>query len=175
MLEADSREDEITQSISRKNLKSLNPDYPEEDELNYDWANQVMQGYQPGVLENSTKMILLFKIIEETIKLRERILIFSQSLVSLDVIEDFLCQREVPNDKKKRKFERMVNYLRLDGSTASLDRKNYIDRFNKNRNYHLFLISTKAGSLGINLTGANRLVVLDVSFNPCHGLYYLTF
>jgi len=137
-------------------------------ELNYDWANVHFEDYKTGVLENSMKMIILFKIIDETIKLGERLLIFSQSLATLDVIEGFLCQRVVPNDKRKRKFERSVNYLRLDGSTASIDRKHMIDRFNKNASLHLFLISTRAGSLGINLTGANRLVLLDISFNPCH-------
>lgn len=159
-------EDEET----KKRLKSLNADYTEEDELNYDWANRLMEDYQSGVIENSMKMMLLFKIIDETIKLGERILIFSQSLHTLDVIENFLRRRQVPNDKEKRKFIRSVNYFRLDGSTSGLDRKRYIDLFNKDKKFHLFLISTKAGSLGINLTGANRLVVFDISFNPCHGM-----
>lgn len=169
--DTDDEDDELN-GTPKKRLKSLNPDYNENEELNYDWANRLMENYQTGILENSFKMVLLFKIIEETIKLGERILIFSQSLHTLDVIEEFLNQREIPNDAYRSIFRRNKNYLRLDGSTSPIDRKNCIDKFNKNPAFHLFLISTKAGSLGINLTAANRLVVLDVSWNPCHdGLY----
>lgn len=152
----------------RKRLKSIYAAESEDEELNYDWANRLMEDYQCGIAENSFKMVILLRIIEETIKLGERLLVFSQSLCTLDVIEEFLSQREVPNDAKKLKFQKGLNYFRLDGSTSALDRKHYIDSFNKNPAFHLFLISTKAGSLGINLTGANRLIVLDCSFNPCH-------
>ena len=167
MFEDDSDdEDEELGGTPKKRLKSLYAAESEDVELNYDWANRLMEDYTTGIVENSYKMVVLFRIIDETILLGERLLVFSQSLCTLDVIEEFLNQREVPN--KKKKFKKGVNYLRLDGSTSALERKNYIDTFNQNPAFHLFLISTKAGSLGINLTGANRLVVLDCSFNPCH-------
>ncbi len=58
-------------------------------------------------------------------------------------------------------------FIGIDGSTASHKRNEILSEFNLNANMKLLLVSTKAGSLGLNMVAANRLVILDPSFNPC--------
>nr|XP_022902490.1 uncharacterized protein LOC111415174 isoform X2 [Onthophagus taurus] len=138
----------------------------EDTGIPYDWAIELLKDYVPGIIENSAKLEILFCIIKESIALGDRLLVFSQSLITLDLIEQFLQMNVVPGDTLN--WAKNVNYYRLDGSTSALEREKLINEFNSNPKIYLFLVSTRAGSLGINLIGANRVVVLDASWNPCH-------
>nr|CAH7754303.1 unnamed protein product [Callosobruchus chinensis] len=138
----------------------------EDSGIPYDWAIELLKNYVPGCIENSAKFEILFCIITESILLGDRLLLFSQSLITLDLIEQFLQARQVPGECVS--WARNVSYYRLDGSTSALEREKLINEFNSNPKIYLFLVSTRAGSLGINLVGANRVVVLDASWNPCH-------
>ncbi|CAH1776790.1 unnamed protein product [Owenia fusiformis] len=68
------------------------------------------------------------------------------------------------------KWEKGKDYYRFDGSTNAKLRKKYQLEFSKNKRARLFLISTKAGSLGINLDKANRVIIFDASWNPSHDV-----
>ena len=57
-------------------------------------------------------------------------------------------------------------YLRLDGSTKVEDRQKLMDRFNLSTKYFIFILATRAGGLGINLTGADTVIFYDSDWNP---------
>lgn len=137
-----------------------------DDTVPYDWALDLVKGYVPDLLENSPKMQIFFLLLEESIRIGDRILLFSQSLLTLNVIEKFLQKTKIPTTDTC--WAKNVSYYRLDGSTVAQEREKLINSFNVNANVHLFLVSTRAGSLGINLVGANRVIVFDASWNPCH-------
>ncbi|XP_056130107.1 helicase ARIP4 [Lampris incognitus] len=158
-------------------LPGLNPIQDRANQvITYEWAKEIMSNYQTGVLENSAKMVLLFHLIDESVRRGDKLLIFSQSLSTLTVIEDFLSKRPVPTGvveslcNNNLNWVRNLNYYRLDGSTSASERERLINQFNDPENHAalVFLLSTRAGCLGVNLIGANRVVVFDASWNPCH-------
>uniref|UniRef100_A0A665TIP7 RAD54 like 2 n=1 Tax=Echeneis naucrates TaxID=173247 RepID=A0A665TIP7_ECHNA len=169
----------VADSSNSKVNNTLPPLNPSQDRANqvitYEWAKDIMSNYQTGVLQNSAKMVLLFHLIDESVRRRDKILVFSQSLSTLSVIEDFLSKRPMPidvtaSDTPNQNWVRNLNYYRLDGSTSASERERLINQFNdaENNAAWVFLLSTRAGCLGVNLIGANRVVVFDASWNPCH-------
>ncbi|KAG7494415.1 hypothetical protein JOB18_030417 [Solea senegalensis] len=165
-------------SNSKVNI-ALPPINPSQDRANqvitYEWAKDIMSNYQTGLLQNSAKMVLLFHLIDESVRRRDKMLVFSQSLSTLSVIEDFLSKRPMPPEvassaTQNQNWVRNLNYYRLDGSTSATERERLINQFNdpENNTTWVFLLSTRAGCLGVNLIGANRVVVFDASWNPCH-------
>ena len=110
-------------------------------------------------------------------------LVFSQSLLSLDLIEDFLSRVNEAHESVEKSKQNSINdyldtwvsgkdYYRMDGSTAADTRKIWCKYFNRSTSHRmrLFLISTKAGGLGINLVAANRVIIFDASWNPSHDV-----
>ena len=71
----------------------------------------------------------------------------------LDVLEKFVNQLQ-------------YNYLRLDGNTSIGSRQPMIEKFNENPDIFIFLLTTRVGGLGVNLTGANRVIIYDPDWNP---------
>lgn len=128
-------------------------------------------------------MRVLLTIIEACIKLNEKILIFSQFTETLDMMEQIFQKVQfhvnvvddiVSYDKKLKKN---VDYYRIDGATPTGKRDEYIHkylyiyihvivRFNTDDNATLFLLSLRAGGLGINLQTATRVCLYDVPWDP---------
>ncbi|KAG7517217.1 transcriptional regulator ATRX [Solea senegalensis] len=144
-----------------------------------DWHRDFVTDADAEILEHSGKISLLFEIMRMAEEVEEKVLVFSQSLISLDLIEDFLelaCRAKdedkISPYKGEGKWFRNIDYYRLDGSTNATTRKKWAEEFNDTSNVRgrLFLISTRAGSLGINLVAANRVIIFDASWNPSYDI-----
>ncbi|XP_020485879.2 transcriptional regulator ATRX [Labrus bergylta] len=138
------------------------------------WFKSLLSEQDSKIKEHSGKMLLLFEILRMAEDLEDKVLVFSQSLTSLSLIEDFLgaSHRARYPSCSKGSWIKNIDYYRLDGSTSATLRKKWTDQFNNTANVRgrLFLISTKAGSLGINLVAANRVIIFDASWNPSYDI-----
>ncbi|PHH56057.1 Chromatin remodeling factor mit1, partial [Ceratocystis fimbriata CBS 114723] len=115
-----------------------------------------------NLVEASGKLILLEGLLPRLKEQGHRVLIFSQFLGQLDIIEDFLSGLGMES-------------TRLDGSVSSLERQKRIDRYNQpNSPLFAFLLTTGAGGVGINLATADTVIILDPDFNPKRDLQALS-
>jgi len=108
---------------------------------------------------DSGKMEDLWELMEEIIEGEHRALLFCQSTRMLDIIEHHLAT-DLRSHKK--------TLTRLDGSTAPAKRGQLVDQFNNDSSIGFFLISTKAGGTGLNLTGADTVIFYDHDWNPAN-------
>ncbi|KAJ8085234.1 chromatin remodeling complex Adenosinetriphosphatase [Marasmius tenuissimus] len=122
----------------------------------------LFDGAEPGppyttdehLVDNSGKMIILDKLLKSMKEKGSRVLIFSQMSRVLDILEDYCLFRS-------------YKYCRIDGGTAHDDRITAIDEYNKpDSDKFIFLLTTRAGGLGINLTTADIVVLYDSDWNP---------
>ncbi|KAH9926444.1 SNF2 family DNA-dependent ATPase [Fomitopsis serialis] len=122
----------------------------------------LFDGAEPGppyttdehLVENCGKMVILDKLLKSMRAKGSRVLIFSQMSRMLDILEDYCLFRG-------------YKYCRIDGGTAHEDRIVAIDEYNKpDSEKFIFLLTTRAGGLGINLTTADVVVLYDSDWNP---------
>ncbi|KAF2151431.1 hypothetical protein K461DRAFT_322684 [Myriangium duriaei CBS 260.36] len=122
----------------------------------------LFDGAEPGppyttdehLVDNAAKMVMLDKLLKRLQAKGSRVLIFSQMSRVLDIMEDYSVMRG-------------YQYCRIDGSTAHEDRIAAIDEYNKpGSEKFLFLLTTRAGGLGINLTSADIVILFDSDWNP---------
>jgi chromodomain-helicase-DNA-binding protein 1 len=107
-----------------------------------------------ALITTSGKMMLLDRLLTKLKADGHRVLIFSQMVHMLDILTDYLKLRN-------------YTYQRLDGTVPASDRKIAIDHFNApGSDDYCFLLSTRAGGLGINLMTADTVVIFDSDWNP---------
>ncbi|KAI0673358.1 hypothetical protein C8Q78DRAFT_968243 [Trametes maxima] len=106
----------------------------------------------------SAKLRLLKTLLPKLKARGHRVLLFSQFVIALDIIEDFLLGEG-------------IKYLRLDGNTKQAERQKGMDEFNKpNSDIFIYLLTTRAGGVGINLWSADTVIIFDPDFNPHQDL-----
>ncbi|KOS20093.1 Chromatin remodeling factor mit1 [Escovopsis weberi] len=115
-----------------------------------------------NLVEASAKLLLLELMLPKLRERGHRVLIFSQFLQQLDIVEDFLAGIG-------------FDYRRLDGSISSLEKQRRIDAFNEpGSEVFAFLLSTRAGGVGINLATADTVIIMDPDFNPHQDMQALS-
>lgn len=110
--------------------------------------------YNYGVSAKSGKMQVVRALLEIWKKGGHKALLFAQHRIMLDILEKFVKALDG------------FNYRRMDGTTAIKDRQDMVDEFNRDPDLHVFLLTTKVGGLGVNLTGADRVIIYDPDWNP---------
>lgn len=101
----------------------------------------------------SHRALLLLEILDESKRVGDKVLIFSQSIPTMNYLHHLL-------EVTQRRF------VRIDGTIAPGQRQGLIKLFNTGTDIDILLISTRAGGLGLNMFGANRVVIFDFLFNP---------
>ncbi|RMX89176.1 hypothetical protein D0869_01071 [Hortaea werneckii] len=100
----------------------------------------------------SAKTSLLLDILRHSKECGDKVLVFSSSIPTLNYFSDLFASSD-------------IRYGRIDGSTKIPDRIQLIEQFHKN-SFDVLLISTRAGGVGLNIQGANRVIIMDFGFNP---------
>ncbi|RDB29065.1 Chromatin structure-remodeling complex subunit snf21 [Hypsizygus marmoreus] len=106
------------------------------------------------IVRTSGKLELLNRILPKFFATGHRVLIFFQMTKVMDIMEDFM---------------KMMGwaYLRLDGGTKTEERASFVQLFNaKDSEYKVFILSTRAGGLGLNLQTADTVIIFDSDWNP---------
>lgn len=106
-----------------------------------------------GHWSKAGKMIVLSTLLKMWFKQKHRVLLFSQSKQMLGIFEMYLKENN-------------YKYLKMDGTTHIGSRQTLVNKFNSDLSYFILILTTKVGGFGINLTGADRVVIYDPDWNP---------
>ncbi|XP_028819956.1 DNA excision repair protein ERCC-6 isoform X2 [Denticeps clupeoides] len=116
-------------------------------------AEQLREEEHFGFWKRSGKLIVVESLLRLWFKQGHRVLLFTQSRQMLEILEIFVRENGYP-------------YLKMDGTTTIASRQPLIALYNEDKSIFVFLLTTRVGGLGINLTGANRVIIYDPDWNP---------
>ncbi|XP_065883636.1 chromatin-remodeling ATPase INO80-like isoform X2 [Dysidea avara] len=105
------------------------------------------------MISDSSKMVVLDRLLAKLKAGGHRVLIYSQMTRMIDILEEYMQYRH-------------HRYIRLDGSSRISERRDMVDDFQTKSDIFVFLLSTRAGGLGINLTAADTVIFYDSDWNP---------
>ncbi|CAM5155968.1 unnamed protein product [Natator depressus] len=115
--------------------------------------DELEEADQFGYWKRSGKMIVVESLLKIWHKQGHRVLLFTQSRQMLKILEVFLRDRN-------------YSYLKMDGTTTIASRQPLIARYNEDTSIFVFLLTTRVGGIGVNLTGADRVIIYDPDWNP---------
>ncbi|CAL8284140.1 unnamed protein product [Arctogadus glacialis] len=115
--------------------------------------DQLTEEERFGYWRRSGKLMVVEALLRLWFRQGHRVLLFSQSRQMLDILEVFVR-------------ENCYTFVKMDGTTPIAARQPLINRYNGDRSIFIFLLTTRVGGLGVNLTGANRVIIYDPDWNP---------
>lgn len=107
------------------------------------------------LISESSKLQTTFEMLDRWYSENNRALIFFQTYKMLSIAKNAIM-----------KLRREYSFLEMSGRTPSSRRSSLVDKFNNDTNVFLFLLTTRVGGIGLNLTGANRILIYDPDWNP---------
>jgi DNA excision repair protein ERCC-6 len=146
--------------LSQADDDDNDPDYDKNDrkEERILWSSSLTRKEEEEEGEaTSGKMVILRQVLQEWRHANDKVLLFCQTRQMLDLVQAFIVRQGYP-------------HLRMDGRTPVSQRTALIDQFNADAAIYVFLLTTRVGGLGLNLTGANRVVIVDPDWNPSTDL-----
>jgi len=144
--------DEETQS-ERQTMLFPPPSQGLNESRPYEGWSKVKLPDKSTLLSDSGKLSALDRLLTQLKQNDHRVLIYSQMTKMIDILEEFMNFRQ-------------HNYIRLDGSSKISDRRDMVNDFQSKNDIFAFLLSTRAGGLGINLTAADTVIFYDSDWNP---------
>ncbi|XP_065343833.1 chromatin-remodeling ATPase INO80 [Cloeon dipterum] len=116
------------------------------------WFN-IQIPHKQSLISDAGKLAVLDELLQKLKANGHRVLVYSQMTKMIDLLEEFM-------------YYRKHTYMRLDGSSKISERRDMVADFQNREDIFVFLLSTRAGGLGINLTAADTVIFYDSDWNP---------
>jgi DNA excision repair protein ERCC-6 len=127
--------------------------YKDPGVVNLTSEEDLTRAAQRGFYKRSGKMVVVDTLLKLWKRQDSRVLLFSQSVQMLNILEQYLLNMD-------------YEYRRMDGGTNAASRAGIVNEFNSNKDIFVFLLTTKVGGIGLNLIGANKIIIFDPDWNP---------